>query len=89
MYVNKKDFAHKLRECARATLDTRVERYEEEIRRVDALRLLPGWNICNFFVIKEGLAITYEQVHSLSSVSPPRASLLLLLRTFILSVGMR
>ncbi|KAI9034358.1 hypothetical protein DFJ74DRAFT_649156 [Hyaloraphidium curvatum] len=45
-----------------ATLSNVVSQYDETIKRLEAQRLMPGWNYCQFFVIKEGLASTYEMV---------------------------
>ncbi|KAI8814522.1 trafficking protein particle complex subunit 10 [Cladochytrium replicatum] len=33
---------------------------EEDIRRMDSQRLMPGWNYCQFFILKEGSALAYE-----------------------------
>ncbi|KAJ2711869.1 hypothetical protein H4R19_003042, partial [Coemansia spiralis] len=41
-------------------LDERVASMTEEIRRLDANRMLPGWNYCKFFVFKEGLVNLYR-----------------------------
>ncbi|KAJ1720705.1 hypothetical protein LPJ61_006128, partial [Coemansia biformis] len=41
-------------------LDDRVASIAEEIRRMDANRMLPGWNYCKFFVFKEGLVNLYR-----------------------------
>ncbi|KAI5800421.1 hypothetical protein DFH27DRAFT_514584 [Peziza echinospora] len=45
-----------------ASFDTRVARYEQDVRERDAQRRLPGWNFCTFFVLKEGLARAFESV---------------------------
>lgn len=44
------------------SFDHRVDQYEEDIRERDAQRSLPGWNFCTFFVLKEGLARSFEGV---------------------------
>lgn len=44
------------------SFDHRVDQYEEDIRERDAQRCLPGWNFCTFFVLKEGLARSFEGV---------------------------
>lgn len=35
---------------------------EDDMRRMDAQRKLPGWNFCTFFITKEALALAYESV---------------------------
>ncbi|OLL22194.1 Trafficking protein particle complex II-specific subunit 130 [Neolecta irregularis DAH-3] len=42
--------------------DARVSGYEEDIRKVDAQRTLPGWNYLTFFSLKEGLAQSFEHM---------------------------
>ena len=44
------------------SFDQRVTQYEEDIREKEAQRVLPGWNFCTFFVLKEGLARGFESV---------------------------
>ncbi|KAJ1947362.1 hypothetical protein FBU59_001882, partial [Linderina macrospora] len=41
-------------------LERRAAAMAEEIRRMDANRMLPGWNYCKFFVVKEGLVNLYR-----------------------------
>lgn len=45
-----------------ASFDMRVTQYEEDIKEKDAMRSLPGWNFCTFFILKEGLARGFESV---------------------------
>jgi trafficking protein particle complex subunit 10 len=44
------------------SFDLRVSQYEEDIREKDTQRVLPGWNFCTFFLLKEGLALGFENV---------------------------
>jgi hypothetical protein len=44
------------------SFDLRVSQYEEDIREKDSQRVLPGWNFCTFFMLKEGLARGFESV---------------------------
>ncbi|RPA77111.1 hypothetical protein BJ508DRAFT_379127 [Ascobolus immersus RN42] len=44
------------------SFDARVSQYEDDVREKDAMRSLPGWNFCTFFVLKEGLARAFESV---------------------------
>lgn len=45
-----------------SSFDKRVTQYEEDIKEKDAQRTLPGWNFCTFFILKEGLALGFENV---------------------------
>lgn len=45
-----------------ASFDLRVGQYEEDVKERESQRLLPGWNFCTFFVLKEGLAQGFESV---------------------------
>lgn len=45
-----------------SSFDMRVTQYEEDIKERDAMRKLPGWNFCTFFILKEGLARGFESV---------------------------
>jgi hypothetical protein len=42
------------------SFDLRVRQYEEDIKEKDSQRVLPGWNFCTFFILKEGLARGFE-----------------------------
>ncbi|KAJ1879534.1 hypothetical protein H4R99_005522 [Coemansia sp. RSA 1722] len=44
-----------VRDLTVAALEDRAAALGDEIRRMDANRLLPGWNYCGFFVLKERL----------------------------------
>ncbi|GAB4846333.1 hypothetical protein Ancab_025339 [Ancistrocladus abbreviatus] len=57
------DFESKIMECVRNTLDRRVQFYEDEIRKLSEQRLMPVWNFCNFFILKESLAFMFEMTH--------------------------
>ncbi|XP_042421059.1 trafficking protein particle complex II-specific subunit 130 homolog isoform X2 [Zingiber officinale] len=57
------DFDFKIVESIRNTLDRRAQFYEEEIRKMSEQRLMPVWNFCNFFILKESLAFMFEMAH--------------------------
>ncbi|XP_057450718.1 trafficking protein particle complex II-specific subunit 130 homolog isoform X2 [Lotus japonicus] len=57
------DLESKITECIRNTLDRRVQFYEDEIRKLSEQRLMPVWNFCNFFILKESLAFIFEMGH--------------------------
>ncbi|XP_015896085.1 trafficking protein particle complex II-specific subunit 130 homolog isoform X1 [Ziziphus jujuba] len=57
------DLESKIVESVRNTLDRRVQFYEDEIRKLSEQRLMPVWNFCNFFILKESLAFMFEIAH--------------------------
>lgn len=56
------DLVTKFKTLILLSFNWRVSQYEEDIREKDAQRSLPGWNFCTFFVLKEGLAHSFEGV---------------------------
>lgn len=56
------DLIAKFKELILSSFDTRVRQYEEDIKEKDGQRVLPGWNFCTFFILKEGLARGFESV---------------------------
>ena len=42
----------KLKEGIIAAFDSAVTLREEEVRRSESQKLMPGWNFCTFFVLK-------------------------------------
>ncbi|KAK2027807.1 hypothetical protein LX32DRAFT_563581 [Colletotrichum zoysiae] len=56
------DLIGKFKELILSSFDMRVSQYEEDIKEKDAQRVLPGWNFCTFFILKEGLARGFESV---------------------------
>lgn len=56
------EFIDKLKQYFVINFGQVVSQYEEEIRKEDSQRLNKGWNFLKFFLLKEGLAFTYEAV---------------------------
>lgn len=56
------DILGKIKDGVLQSFDSRVLQYEEDIRKMDAQRNLPGWNYCTFFILKEGLALSFEHM---------------------------
>lgn len=54
------DFIEKISESVLASFTSQIISLEEDTRRLDSQRLLPGWNYCQYFILKEGLAFAYE-----------------------------
>ncbi|PKC75818.1 hypothetical protein RhiirA1_436013 [Rhizophagus irregularis] len=50
----------KIKEGILYSFDQYVKQYEEDIRKSDSQRSMIGWNYCTFFILKEGLALTFE-----------------------------
>ncbi|EJU03022.1 hypothetical protein DACRYDRAFT_106200 [Dacryopinax primogenitus] len=59
------DVITRLKEQIIASFDASVTLREEEVRRNEAQRHVPGWNFCNFVVLKESLALSYEGMNLL------------------------
>ncbi|KAG0366908.1 hypothetical protein BC939DRAFT_466538 [Gamsiella multidivaricata] len=57
------DFTEKVKEGIVASFDQNVMTFEEDIRRLDSQRQMPGWNYCTFFILKEGLTNAYEMMN--------------------------
>ncbi|KAJ2443325.1 hypothetical protein GGI03_008033, partial [Coemansia sp. RSA 2337] len=49
-----------MRERVVQALEERVSQLADDMRRMDANRMLPGWNYCKFFVLKEGIVRLYR-----------------------------
>eukprot|EP01133_Synstelium_polycarpum_P015260 gene15260-18066_t len=57
------DLLVKMKEGIISSAEQYLTSYEEEIRRLDAKRTLPGWSYLSFFFLKESLALIYERAH--------------------------
>jgi hypothetical protein len=57
----KNDVAGKIRDGVIMEFVRRVDMYTKEMQKSESNRNLPGWQFCHFFLIKEGLAFTFEQ----------------------------
>ncbi|KAI1311282.1 hypothetical protein EDD11_003528 [Mortierella claussenii] len=57
------DFTEKMKEGILNSFDQNVLTFEEDIRRLDSQRQMPGWNYCTFFILKEGLTNAYEMMN--------------------------
>ncbi|KAI9245959.1 Cullin family-domain-containing protein [Sporodiniella umbellata] len=53
-------FIEKMKECIISSFDMQVLQIQEDTRRLDMQRHMPGWNYCTFFILKEGLAQAFE-----------------------------
>ncbi|KAF2071827.1 hypothetical protein CYY_006864 [Polysphondylium violaceum] len=55
------DFLIKMKEGIISSAEQYLTIYEEEIRKMDSRRFLPGWSYLDFFFLKESLALIYER----------------------------
>jgi hypothetical protein len=46
------DLVNKIKENVLVAFDTAITAREEEVRRSEGQRTMPGWNFCTFFVLK-------------------------------------
>ncbi|KAI7870261.1 trafficking protein particle complex subunit 10 [Spinellus fusiger] len=53
-------FLDKMKEYILSSFDMHVLQAQEDTRRLDMQRHMPGWNYCTFFILKEGLAQAFE-----------------------------
>ncbi|CAL1704950.1 unnamed protein product [Somion occarium] len=54
------DLIGKLKDGILCAFDAAVAQREEEVKRSEGQRQMPGWNFCTFFILKESLANSYE-----------------------------
>ncbi|KAJ1654573.1 hypothetical protein IWQ61_005523 [Dispira simplex] len=52
----------RIKECVVQSFYHRVTHYQEDVRRLDAQRMMPGWNYCTFFILKERVVHCYQQM---------------------------
>jgi hypothetical protein len=48
------DLVNKIKENILNAFDMAISAREEEVRRSESQRTMPGWNFCTFFVLKVG-----------------------------------
>ncbi|KAI0665103.1 trafficking protein particle complex subunit 10 [Cubamyces menziesii] len=54
------DLMTKIKEGVLSAFDAALTQREEEVRRSEGQRQMPGWNFCTFFILKESLASSLE-----------------------------
>ena len=52
----------KLKELVLAGITSQIIQYEDDARRLEQQRMMPGWNYCQFFILKEALSSTFELI---------------------------
>eukprot|EP00899_Mesostigma_viride_P024193 jgi/Mesvir1/4959/Mv11451-RA.1 len=54
------ELEERLAEGVQLAFNQRRMLYEEEVRRLSSSRLMPGWDFCRFFLVKESFAFLFE-----------------------------
>jgi hypothetical protein len=49
------DLAAKIGEAIMGSFSHHILQYEDNVRRLDAQRQMPGWNYCTFFLMKASI----------------------------------
>ncbi|KAF7304837.1 hypothetical protein MKEN_01197800 [Mycena kentingensis (nom. inval.)] len=57
------EFLNKLKDGLLFSFDSAVTQREEEVKRSESQRQMPGWNFCTFFILKESLAGSFQGVN--------------------------
>ncbi|KIJ16879.1 hypothetical protein PAXINDRAFT_162498 [Paxillus involutus ATCC 200175] len=57
------DLITKIKDGLLSALDIAVSSREEEVKRSEGQRHMPGWNFCTYFILKESLANSYEGIN--------------------------
>ncbi|KAG7452626.1 uncharacterized protein BT62DRAFT_939661 [Guyanagaster necrorhizus] len=60
------EFLNKLKDGISSAFDTAVLQKEDDVKRSEGQRLMPGWNFCTFFILKESLASSFEGMNLVS-----------------------
>ncbi|KAG8967746.1 hypothetical protein FRC05_001925 [Tulasnella sp. 425] len=54
------DLISKMKEGIISSFDANIIQREEEVKRSEVQRQMPGWNFCTFFILKESLATSFD-----------------------------
>ncbi|KAG9041581.1 hypothetical protein FS837_012056 [Tulasnella sp. UAMH 9824] len=54
------DLISKMKEGIISSFDVNIIQREEEVKRSELQRQMPGWNFCTFFILKESLASSFD-----------------------------
>ncbi|KAG5639493.1 hypothetical protein H0H81_000633 [Sphagnurus paluster] len=57
------ELINKIKEGLLSAFDSAVSQREEEVKKSEGQRQMPGWNFCTFFILKESLASSFEGVN--------------------------
>jgi trafficking protein particle complex subunit 10 len=56
------DLIIRIKECVITGVTSQISQYEEDSRRLEHQRMVPGWNYCQYFIMKEALSLTFEML---------------------------
>ncbi|EIN07448.1 hypothetical protein PUNSTDRAFT_144927 [Punctularia strigosozonata HHB-11173 SS5] len=57
------EIINKIKDGVLSAFDSAISLREEEVKRSENQRQMPGWNFCTFFILKESLASSFEDVN--------------------------
>ncbi|KAJ7452540.1 hypothetical protein B0H11DRAFT_2245998 [Mycena galericulata] len=57
------EFLNKLKDGLLSSFDLAVSQREDDVKRSESQRQMPGWNFCTFFILKESLAASFQGVN--------------------------
>ncbi|KAK7014963.1 trafficking protein particle complex subunit 10 [Favolaschia claudopus] len=57
------EFLNKLKDGLLSSFDSAISQREDEVKRSESQRQMPGWNFCTFFTLKESLAGSFQGVN--------------------------
>ncbi|KAJ7751971.1 trafficking protein particle complex subunit 10 [Mycena metata] len=57
------EFVNKLKDGLLTSFDLAVSQREDDVKRSESQRQMPGWNFCTFFILKESLAGSFQGVN--------------------------
>jgi trafficking protein particle complex subunit 10 len=56
------ELVSRIKELVLTAITSQIMQYEDDARRLEQQRLMPGWNYCQFFIMKEALSSTFEMM---------------------------
>eukprot|EP00842_Homolaphlyctis_polyrhiza_P006352 jgi/Hompol1/6718/HPOL_002317-RA len=57
------ELLERIKEGVITGISQQISQYEDDVRRFEQQRRMPGWNYCQYFILKEALASTYELIN--------------------------
>ncbi|KAJ3305631.1 hypothetical protein HDV03_001276 [Kappamyces sp. JEL0829] len=52
----------RLKELCLVGISAQIIQYDDDARRLEQQRMIPGWNYCQYFILKEALSFTFELI---------------------------
>ncbi|KAF9053549.1 hypothetical protein BDZ89DRAFT_1056144 [Hymenopellis radicata] len=60
------EIMNKLKDGLLSAFESALIHREDDVKRSESQRLMPGWNFCTFFILKESLATSFRSMNLLS-----------------------